>query len=586
MAISREEARELLDSHIDRRVDAKYITARIGQYIGNNQWQQKEVPPGYVAITFENGLEAEAYADGRVVPLPGQKIEVQRVSGVWRVRGTAAEAAQEGDNAPAERGLSVGLHGDNIGNIHFVPFDEASMVDGGAEIMPGTTNVKFYRKMYIDDAGQAKVYAGGDTVDVAGTYGNSLAGGKQAWVLVYIAPSTGALSFHEAAGADAPINATTDLGDALDDFYTNVSAGVPYLAVRVGRGAINYKRYKPTSRYDFDSKDIVRFVVEQFTTLASLADIDLASITDGAILKYDGGAQEWADSNLQIDELGDVNTSAPFNSAHYLGYNAGVWVNRFIRLGELGNVRTDDVTTGNILIASGGAFESHPLSVDDVQEGALNHEYGGLEADVSSYGGIPLISGGSTSEIKYNLSATDDPDTNDDTGSGYVVGSLWVNTPRGRTWQCVDNTSSAAVWQLIGGAYGAFATLSANQSIANSSLTTIAFDGSDYDTDSMLNTTTGVITIPRDGLWALTAGAQFANNSTGQRLLLIKAGGAFVPRSRAGAIFGSERTSAVDAIQLASGDTVEAQVEQNSGGSLDVQDNASTFLTVRYVGKV
>lgn len=45
--------------------------------------------------------------------------------------------------------------------------------------------------------------------------------------------------------------------------------------------------------------------------------------------------------------------------------------------------------------------------------------------------------------------ATTDPTINDDTGDGYVIGSLWVNVTADTAWICLDNSSGAAVWTEI-----------------------------------------------------------------------------------------------------------------------------------------
>ncbi len=78
--------------------------------------------------------------------------------------------------------------------------------------------------------------------------------------------------------------------------------------------------------------------------------------------------------------------------------------------------------------------------------GTLAHEQGGLEADVSAYDGLIRIAGGSTSNLKSNFSASAAPSTSDDSGSGYVVGSRWIDTTNDKEYVCVDNTAAAAVW--------------------------------------------------------------------------------------------------------------------------------------------
>ena len=47
---------------------------------------------------------------------------------------------------------------------------------------------------------------------------------------------------------------------------------------------------------------------------------------------------------------------------------------------------------------------------------------------------------------KNNFAASADPSATDDSASGYVVGSQWIDTTNDRSWICVDNTASAAVW--------------------------------------------------------------------------------------------------------------------------------------------
>ena len=48
--------------------------------------------------------------------------------------------------------------------------------------------------------------------------------------------------------------------------------------------------------------------------------------------------------------------------------------------------------------------------------------------------------------MQTNLAATGAPGTGDDSGAGYVVGSLWIDVTNDRTYICVDDASGAAVW--------------------------------------------------------------------------------------------------------------------------------------------
>lgn len=102
-----------------------------------------------------------------------------------------------------------------------------------------------------------------------------------------------------------------------------------------------------------------------------------------------------------------------------------------------------NTTTGQFEFYNGAAW----LGLSTLNaSGFITHEQGGLEADVSAYGGVPLINGGATSEIKYNLTATAAPTVDNDTTEGYVVSSRWYDVTNDKEYVCLDNTDGAAVW--------------------------------------------------------------------------------------------------------------------------------------------
>lgn len=79
--------------------------------------------------------------------------------------------------------------------------------------------------------------------------------------------------------------------------------------------------------------------------------------------------------------------------------------------------------------------------------GTIEHERGGLEADVSAGDGFVEIKGGATTIIKSNLNATTNPTATDDsTPAGYAIGSRWINVTLDKEFICLDATDSAAVW--------------------------------------------------------------------------------------------------------------------------------------------
>lgn len=48
--------------------------------------------------------------------------------------------------------------------------------------------------------------------------------------------------------------------------------------------------------------------------------------------------------------------------------------------------------------------------------------------------------------VRNNISATAAPTANDDSGAGYVVGSVWLDVTNDKIYQAIDVTSTAAIW--------------------------------------------------------------------------------------------------------------------------------------------
>lgn len=64
----------------------------------------------------------------------------------------------------------------------------------------------------------------------------------------------------------------------------------------------------------------------------------------------------------------------------------------------------------------------------------------------TSVSGVLPVANGGVAGIN-NTSAITDPTINEDSGDGYVVGSIWVNVTGDKVFICVDSTVGAAVWQ-------------------------------------------------------------------------------------------------------------------------------------------
>lgn len=125
---------------------------------------------------------------------------------------------------------------------------------------------------------------------------------------------------------------------------------------------------------------------------------------------------------------------------------------------------------------------------------------------------------------------------------------------------------------------------SATQSIANSATTSVTFDTEDFDDGGMHSTTsnTSRITIPTGGAGTYMVGGmvEFAANATGQRTIYVVLNGtatqATVTNVTASGTVAS-RLACATLVQVVAGDYLELQVNQNSGGALNVSNSNTHF---------
>lgn len=113
-----------------------------------------------------------------------------------------------------------------------------------------------------------------------------------------------------------------------------------------------------------------------------------------------------------------------------------------------GDFFTEAVEPGDTL----RALQDAPTTLAHWARGQTNLINAIVDADFSGGEGLMRKTGAGAYEvIKTNLSAADDPDANDDSASGYAVGSIWINTTEDTFWVCVDASVGAAIWSSGGG---------------------------------------------------------------------------------------------------------------------------------------
>lgn len=191
----------------------------------------------------------------------------------------------------------------------------------------------------------------------------------------------------------------------------------------------------------------------QYITLKKQGSTPTATPATDEILLYSDEAtvKLKLDSALVIDLQTTVG-GAPSN-ATYITQTANGTLTNEQALSSLSTGLVKVTTgTGVLSTAVGGtdyANASHNHNASDINAGQVSLTRGGTGVDASAFTGLLKIASGSTTELKCNFSASAAPTANDDSGDGYIVGSLWFDISNDRAYICLDNTLTAAIWLLL-----------------------------------------------------------------------------------------------------------------------------------------
>ena len=253
------------------------------------------------------------------------------------------------------------------------------------------------------------------------------------------------------------------------------------------------------------------------------------------------------------------------------------------------------ITTGGIFRGSGAGAVG--ILADFLTAGdKIKHEMGGLESDVNAGDGFVEIKAGSTTVIKSNTAATAAPGATDDSAAGYAVGSVWIDTTNDKAYVCLDATATAAVWTEItqaGGGGGSDISArvwdSALLSVANATWTTVTFNTEDYDTDTIHDTSTNSerLTATTAGKYIVVAFMMFDGNATGRRAVRIRLNGtAKITQELPFNGTDSATGFIVLHFNLAATDYLDFQVYQTSGGALNLRrgETQSQIMMMKVLG--
>lgn len=120
--------------------------------------------------------------------------------------------------------------------------------------------------------------------------------------------------------------------------------------------------------------------------------------------------------------------------------------------------------------------------VATLTSGLLPMSIGGLNANISAFDGLLKVASGTASALKYNFAASVAPTVNDDSGAGYGVGSIWLDTTADTAFMCLDASVGAAVWASFSFPFRGFAAYrGSNQTVTANVTTKLNFDTEYFD---------------------------------------------------------------------------------------------------------
>lgn len=132
---------------------------------------------------------------------------------------------------------------------------------------------------------------------------------------------------------------------------------------------------------------------------------------------------------------------------------------------------------------------------------------------------------------------------------------------------------------------GAKATKSAGQSVPNTTVTEVTWDGTDFDSDGFFSDAGDSFIVPagQGGKYRISTTGDWANNGSGRRSLDLKVNGTSVAGYTTDSDTNRDAFSFGVSVELVPGDEVTLDVWQNSGGAINIGDGVDRPTTMEIV---
>jgi len=181
----------------------------------------------------------------------------------------------------------------------------------------------------------------------------------------------------------------------------------------------------------------------------AVMDGDFAGATAGAMVRTGAGAYVVIQHNLAAAVAPTVNDDTTG------GYAIGsLWLDTTAHRMYICTDATGAAAVWVGQVAKNNVAAAAPVAA--VDDDSLGYSIGSVWTDTAT-GIVWLCQSAATGAavwnplVKCNFAAAVGPTVNEDTGDGYAVGSIWINTTAvpPTVFQCVDATTGAAVWRQI-----------------------------------------------------------------------------------------------------------------------------------------